>query len=113
MATLDDILTAAKNIVTALNNASETYLNINGSRIAKGLTSASLVKVGPSRVATVSVIVAGSANGTIYDASVASATTNPIYVIQNSIGITTVNLPVVNGIVVSPGTGMTVTIGYS
>ena len=113
MATLDDILSAAKNIASALNNNSQTYLNVNGLTNASGLTSATVVKATPGRVCTVSVVIAGSAAGTIYDATSASATTNPIYTMPTTAGAYIVNIPTLNGIVVVPGSGQTVTVGFS
>ena len=108
-----DILTTLKNIVTALNNASQSYLNVNGQQNLASITAATVVKSTPGRVATVSVIVAGSAAGKVYDATTASATTNPIFVIPTTVGVTIVNIPTLYGIVVAPGTGQTVTVSYS
>jgi hypothetical protein len=113
MASPDDMLTAYKNIVTAINGLNQTYLNINGTKTAQNVTAATLVKTGFGRVVTVSVIVAGSGAGSIYDTNVSSSTANVIYTIPNTVGITSVNLPVSNGIVVAPGTGQTVAISYS
>ena len=113
MASLDDMLTTAKNVVTAINGLAQTYLAVNGSRISSDLTAATLLKTGSGRVAVVSVIVAGSAAGKIYDANSASLTSGPIYEIPTTVGVTFVNLPVVNGIVVAPGTGQTVSVSYS
>lgn len=113
MASLADILTTAKNVVTAISNVSQTYLNVQGAQNSGSLTSATLVKLGASRVATVSVTVAGSATGRIYDTNAASSTTNPIYVIPNTVGVTFVNMPVGIGLVVAPGTGQSVTVSYS
>lgn len=112
MASLSDILTTAKNVVTAINGVAQTYLAVQGSQISSDITTATLLKKGSGRVATVSIIV-GGANGFIYDASVDTATTKPIYVIPNTVGVIFVNLPVVNGIVVVPGAGQTVSVSYS
>lgn len=112
MASLSDILTTAKNVVTAINGVSQTYLAVQGNQIYPDITTATLLKRGSGRVAMVSIIV-GGANGFIYDAPVATATTNPIYVIPNTVGVIFVNLPVVNGIVVAPGAGQTVSVSYS
>lgn len=110
---MSDILTAAKNVVTAINQLGQTYLQVQGSRQSSGITAATLVQSGQGRVARVSVIVAGSAAGAIYDASASTATTNQVWVIPNTVGVTDVNLPVNNGIVVVPGTGQTIAISYS
>ena len=113
MASLTDILTAAQNIVTALNNASKTYLNVNGTTNAAALTAATVVKSSSGRVCSVSVLVAGAAVGKIYDAATASSTANALYTIPMSVGTVTVNMPTQYGIVVAPGSGQTVTVSYS
>ena len=61
----------------------------------------------------VTVTTAGSTVGTIYDANTSSITTRPIYTIPNTVGVVFVNLPVVYGIVVTPGTDQAVTVSYS
>jgi hypothetical protein len=113
MASTDDMLTTYKNIVTAINGLNQTYLNVNGVKTLADITTDTLVKAGFGRVATISVTVAGSTTGTVYDTNSASSTANPIFTIPTSTGITFVNLPVSNGIVVSPGTGQTVAVSYS
>jgi hypothetical protein len=110
---MSDILTAAKNVVTAINQLGQTYLQVQGSKQTSGIAAATLVQSGQGRVARVSVIVAGSSVGAIYDASVSTATTNQVWVIPNTVGVTDINLPINNGIVVTPGTGQTVAISYS
>lgn len=113
MASLSDILTAAKNIVTALNQLGQSFLQVEGSNMQSNITSATLVKTGQGRIARISVVVAGSAVGRIYDANASAATTNTMFVIPNTVGVTEINMPVNNGIVVAPGTGQTVSISYS
>lgn len=113
MSSLSDILTAAKNIVTALNNAAQTYLNVNGTQIAPGLSATTQVSIVSGRLATLSIIVGGSASGVIYDARVTTDTSRPLYNIPTTPGIVYINMPVVNGIVVAPGTGQVVAVSYS
>ena len=115
MSSLDDILTASKNIVVALNNNSQTNLNIQGSQAALAISSNTSVKIGNGRIAIVSVTVAGSAPGALYDAASVSlaGTANKMFVIPNTVGTTVVNLPFLNGLVVEPGSGQTVTVSYS
>lgn len=113
MASLSDILTVGKNIVTAINGVAQNYINVQGAQNSGNLTSATLVQLGQGRVAMVSVTVAGSATGRIYDTNSASSTSNPIYVIPNTVGVVFVNMPVGIGLVVAPGTGQAVTISYS
>jgi hypothetical protein len=111
---LSDILTAAKNIVTAINGAANIYLSVNGTTDYPNIkTSPVLVKSGAGRLAVVSVVTAGSTVGTIYDANAATATTNPVYTIPNTVGVYVVNMPVSFGLVVSPGTSQVVSVSYS
>ena len=113
MSSISDILTAAKNIVTAINGLGQTYLQVSGSRVSRQISAATVVMVGQGRIARVVVTTAGSAAGSIYDASISTATTQKIFVIANTLGVTEINIPVENGIVVAPGTGQVVTVSYS
>jgi hypothetical protein len=115
MASLDDVLTTLKNIVTAQNNQPQTALQIAGQKNATGLTAQTVVSANPGRVATIAVIVAGSAVGSVYDASTTATATSSrlLAAIPNTVGIIVVNMPVVYGIVVTPGTGMTIAVSYS
>jgi len=113
MASLDDLFTTAKNIVTAINGWSQTLLQTEGNASAAEITAATVVKTGQGRVARVSVIVAGSAVGYVHDAALPTASGPRVYTIPNTVGVYAVEIPVSNGIVVAPGTGQTVTISYS
>lgn len=114
-ASLSDILTAAKNIVTALNNAAQTYLSVNGILTTESITTPTVLKSSSGRVAAISVIVAGSATGTVYDSANTSTTTAPVYVIPNAVALTpyVVNMPVSKGILIVPGTGQTLSVSWS
>ena len=115
MASLDDVLTTLKNIVTAQNNVPLTTLQIAGQKTATGLTAQTVVSANPGRVANIAVIVAGSTACSVYDASsVVTATSSRLLAtITNTVGIYVVNMPVTYGIVVTPGTGMTIAVSYS
>lgn len=113
MASLDDILTAAKNIVTAINGLATTYTAVNGALSAQAISIPTVVSSKAGRLATVSITTAGSAAGTIYDSASLTDTSRPIGVIPNMVEIGSVNLPVAYGIVVVPGTGQVVTVGYA
>ena len=113
MASLTDLLTAAKNIVTAINGLGQTYLNIQGALSYTDLTAATLVHNGAGRVCNIIVTTAGSAAGSVYDSANATSPTNKIYSIPNTVGIYTVNFPVNYGIVIVPGTGQTVSVSHS
>lgn len=108
-----DVLTTLKNIVTAVNGQTQTNINLAGAQDFFGLTAAAVVKSGQGRIVRISVIVAGSAVGHVYDASATGVTTNPIYVIPMTVGVTEVNIPTQYGVVVVPGTGQTVSGSFS
>lgn len=113
MASLSDILTAAKNIVTSVNQLGQTFLQVQGSKVMTGISTLTLVQGGQGRVARVSVVAAGTTAGAIYDGGTIYATSNLFWTIPNVVGVTEINMPVNNGIVVSPGSGQTVVISYS
>lgn len=113
MAALTDILTTGQNIVTAINGLAQSYRLLQGNRSATGLTAATSVLSGQGRMVNVSVIVAGSGAGAIYDATDATLTAAPVFTIPMTAGVYPINFPVSNGIVVAPGTGQTVSISYS
>lgn len=112
-ASLSDLLTAAKNIVQAVNYLAQTYLNVQGAQNFAGLTATTVVKATAGRVANISVIVAGSADGAVYDSAATGNTTKPLFVIPMTVGVYVVNLPASFGITISPGTGQTVSGSFS
>lgn len=112
-ASLTDILTTAQNVVTAINGLGQTFLNVSGKKSAPALTSSTYVSSAAGRVCMVSIVDGGSASGTIYDATSATDTSRPIFTIIDTPGIIEVNIPVIYGILVVPGTGQTVSISYS
>lgn len=69
MASLDDILTTAKNIVTGVNGIQTSVSNYFANASGLGKTSTSLLKAGVGRLISFSVIQAGTAPGYIYDAA--------------------------------------------
>ena len=121
MASLDDILTATKNVVTALNNGAQTFLTVNGLKTQTNITAATVLKTSAGRVAVVSIIVGGTGsplagggtNGVIVDSNSTSSLTNVIFTIPNTPGVVFLNMPTSNGIVVSPGPGQTVAVSFS
>lgn len=113
MASLSDLLTTAKNIATAINGVAQTYVAVQGARVQQNITATTVVNASAGRLATVSVTTAGTTGGIIYDANDTGTTTRPIYVMDNTVGVVFVNLPVVYGIVVVPGSGQAVSISYS
>jgi hypothetical protein len=113
MASLSDLLTTAKNIASAINGVAQTYVAVQGARIQQNITATAVVNNAAGRLAVVTVTTAGTTTGVIYDADATGVTTRPIYIIPNTVGVVFVNLPVVYGIVVVPGTGQAVTVSYS
>jgi hypothetical protein len=116
-ASISDVLSAIKNIVTALSTASQNYLNVQGITNSVNISTPTIVKSSAGRIAQVSVIVAGSATGKVYDSNAIGQVTRPIWVIPQAAKTSgepfIVNMPVSYGIVVIPGTGQTLTVSYS
>ena len=113
MSSLSDILTAAKNIAVAINNAAQIYLKVQGAQRSATMTSTTLVSGSQGRLASISVVTAGSTSGTIYDSSSIGNLVNPLAIITNTLGVRVINMPYDTGLVVVPGTGMSVIISYS
>lgn len=112
-ASLTDILTTAQNVVTAINALAKAYTDVQGAINMPGIAVATLVKASGGRTCTIVVTTAGTTVGHLYDANMATATTNLLYVIPNTVGLTVVNIPATYGIVVAPGSGQVVTVTYS
>lgn len=116
---LTNLLSASQNIVTALNNNAQTTLQIAGNKNSTGISVQTVVSANPGRVAVVSVTTLGTSpsptSGSVYDAaSITTATASRLLVtIPATVGIYVINMPVAYGIVVTPGTNMTVSVSYS
>jgi hypothetical protein len=113
MRSVSDVLSSAQNIATGLSAISQAILNIAGVRNSLSISASTLVYSKPGRIATVIVTTAGSAAGAIYDSNTTSVTTDKVFVIPNTVGVTVLNFPITNGIVVVPGTGQVVAVSYS
>lgn len=113
MPSMNDILTAAQNIVTAINGAASTYLSVQGISNVTGITSATVVKSVPGRICTLTVVVAGSGAGMVYDSNSTSVTSKPIFAVPATAGIYVLNFPALYGITIAPGTGQTISASYS
>ena len=111
------LLTALQNVVTALNTASTAFLNVNGQTNAANISVPTVVKSTAGRIVRVSIIVAGSATGFIYDGASLTARTKPLWIIPEAAQPNgepyEVNFATSFGLLVVPGTGQTVTVGYS
>lgn len=112
-ASLSDMLTAVKNLVTALNGAAQNFLNVQGSTNAANISSPTVIKAAAGRVATISILTAGTAVGYIYDATTVSDTSKPIVPLLNYAGVYSAPVAFNFGIVVSPGAGQLVSVGFS
>lgn len=116
-ASLSDLLTTLQNLVKAVNNVGQNYLNVQGLTSLANISVPTVVKASTGRVCTISVTTAGSATGLVYDGATLTATSKPIWVIPEAAKTDgepyVVNIPTTAGILVVPGTGQTVTAGYS
>ena len=107
-----DLITVGQNLVRAFNGLTDTYATVNGKTNTAAIAAATIVKSSGGRLATVSVTTAGAV-GAIYDTVSLTDTTKPVYVIPAVLGVYIVNLPMNYGIVVAPGSGQVVTVGWS
>lgn len=76
-----------------------------------GAASTTTVKTGKGRVAAVTVLVAGSTTGTIYDNTAASGTR--LFIIPNTVGRYDVDTPFTTGVTVVTGTAQVALVTYS
>lgn len=114
MAILDDILTAAKNIVTAINGIGTTYSRIEGNETSAEISATTQVFTGQGRIVRASVTTAGSADAVIYDSSSTSViTAKSVGYVKKDANIVELGIPVKNGLVVTPGTGQKLVVVYS
>jgi len=91
------------------------YNEVTSTQRVVNITANTVVKAAPGTVWTVSVLVAGSAAGGVYDAATvaAAASSNEIYVTPNTVGAINLNgFSCTSGIVVKPGTGQTIAISF-
>jgi hypothetical protein len=115
MASLDDIATIQKNGVIGINTLNLTLGRIYGSTTSATVTAPTMVITGPGRLVNVSVLVAGSAPGTINNANSTSAAAaeNALRIAPNTVGVHEANQLFVNGLVIVPGTGQSLNVTYS
>lgn len=81
---------------------------------AYNITAATVIKASPGFVARISVVVAGSAAGTINDCVTtgAAGVANQIGTIPNTVGFLSAGWPCTTGITVVPGTGQTLAVAF-
>ncbi len=121
MANIDDVVTTMKNGVVAINALTAAleqfrviYSSAVGNNTFLGASEDSLVYAGSGRLVNVIVSVA-AAGGTIHDAGSVSAAnaSNVIFPIPSTTGLTVVNVPFIDGLVIKPAATSTVSVSYS
>jgi len=113
-ASLDDILTAQKNGVVAINNLAQTTIRSVGTQTSLTVTAATVVFTGAGYLVNFSVVVAGSAAGTIYDGNTTSpAAPDALCVTPATVGVIKTGQVFTSGLVVVPGTGQSINVTYS
>lgn len=115
MATLDDVVTVQKNGVIGLNNLSSTLTYLYGEQTSATVTSSTLIVAGTGRLVSISVVVAGTASGLVYNAATTSlaAAANALAATPTTLGIYMIGQRFSNGLVVAPGTGQSINVTYS
>jgi hypothetical protein len=112
-ASLSDLLTALRNLVIAVNNASTTYANIAGIANFGPITSATVIKNSAGRICEIAIISAGTTTGYVYDSASTGTTTATMIPLPNIVGVYKVSWPMAVGLLVIPGTGQTISGSYS
>jgi hypothetical protein len=90
-------------------------LNDAAAFAVNNITTATVIKASAGRLIKISVNVAGSAAGSASDSATVAgvAAGNLVAVIPNTVGVYSLSWPCKNGIVVTPGTGQTISVAYS
>lgn len=115
MASLDDILTTQKNGVVAINNVFQALAILNPTATSATVSSSTLIIAGRGRLLAFSVVVAGSANGLIYNTGTPTggAASNALVATPTTVGVYPVNMIFTDGLVIAPGTGQSINVTYS
>jgi hypothetical protein len=114
-ASLSDILTTQKNGVIALNNISASNLRGQGTQTSATVTASTLVISGSGYLVNYAVVVAGSATGTINNASTTAlaAAGNVLCATPATVGVYQTGQFFNAGLVIVPGTGQSINVTYS
>jgi hypothetical protein len=116
---LDDILTAQKNGVVAINTLNQTWIDYirrqHGASTSKSYAAKALIVSGSGYAVTVSVVKAGTTVGYLYDALSTESLTDEskLVAIIKEEGVYRADCQFTKGLVVVPGTEQAVTITYS
>jgi hypothetical protein len=113
-ASLDDILTAQKNGVIALNNIQQALASEVATVTTAVATASTFVLAGKGRLLRFSVLVAGTTVGFVYNSATPTggAASNALVACPNTIGIYEAGVVFDSGLVIAPGTGQSVSITY-
>ena len=108
-ASLSDMLTAVKALVTATNNLHDNR------QTSATVTTSTLIFAGSGVLLNCSVTVAGSTAATIYNSptTAGAAAGNALVVIPAALGVTVCNLRFTRGLVVTPGSGQSINVTYT
>lgn len=117
MATLTDILTTAKNVVTAINSVGQALVRGQGNITSETISgSAALVTTGQGYLVNVSVVVAGTTEGFVNNSATVAgvAATNTIAATTATApeAVYPCGIPFSYGLVVTPGTGQSLCVTY-
>lgn len=101
--------------IQSLPIKSNTVITGNGANSRLNITASTVVKAVAGRIAKVTVVTAGTGEGTINDAATvgAAAVANQVFEVPTTVGTYSVDFPVSNGIVVVPGPGQVLAVSYS
>lgn len=117
MATLDDVVTVQKNGVIAINNLATTLKAYNeGEYTSTTYTSGqNVVVTGSGRLISFAVVVAGTGDGKVYNASTTASATPSAALCSTpaTTGIYPAGLRFNSGLIVEPGPGQSINVTYS
>ena len=115
MANLDDILTATKNAVVALNTINSSINYFSGKLTSSTSSSSSVIVTGTGVLVSISVVTAGTTAGSVNDANTTSSvsTANTLVSIPTTIGVFACGQHFSKGLVIVPGTGQYINVTYS
>lgn len=114
-ASLDDILSAQKNGVVAINNVAKSTQRNYGTQTSSTVTTPTLVVSGSGYLVNFSILVAGSTVGTISNSATVAlvAANNALCATPATVGIYPAGQVFSNGLVITPGTGQSINVTYS
>jgi hypothetical protein len=114
MASLDDILTTQKNGVVAINGITNALLRAEGNYTSQTVTADTLVVTGRGFLVNYAVVVAGSADGAIYNYNSTSSppSSSQLVATVQTLGVYPCSQIFTSGLVISPGTGQSINVTY-